>query len=121
MIYFTSDHHFGHKNIIKYCNRPFDTIDDMDNYFIYIWNNTVKEGDTIYYLGDFTFKNKPDLYLSKLNGLILFIPGGYDRWIKKYGYKTQKILAPLVSFKISDVPTGTIVLCHYAMKVWDKS
>ena len=55
MIYFTSDLHFGHKNIIQYENRPFNNIEEMDNKIIKMWNNTLNEEDTIYILGDFSW------------------------------------------------------------------
>jgi calcineurin-like phosphoesterase family protein len=55
MIYFSADWHLGHKNIIKYCNRPFKTVEDMDST---IWINAykvLKPNDVLYYLGDLTF------------------------------------------------------------------
>lgn len=55
MIFVTSDIHFSHSNIIKYCNRPFENIFEMDDYIIKKWNETVSYDDTIYILGDFMF------------------------------------------------------------------
>ena len=52
MIYFTADTHFGHINVIKLCNRPFATIDEMNEKMIENWNAKVTNGDTIYILGD---------------------------------------------------------------------
>ena len=54
-IYLSSDHHFYHGNIIKYCNRPFQSIDEMNSVMIENWNKVVKTGDSVYYLGDFAF------------------------------------------------------------------
>lgn len=51
----TSDLHFGHKNIIKYENRPFKDIEEMDKAIIELWNKTVKKDDKIYILGDFSW------------------------------------------------------------------
>ena len=89
MIYFTSDTHFGHKNIIKLCNRPFKDLDEMNNKLIHNWNSRVKEGDTIFHLGDFCFKNSNEErgegirvnakgWLSKLNGNIIVVKGNHD-------------------------------------------
>jgi calcineurin-like phosphoesterase family protein len=52
-IYFTSDHHFGHENIIKFTNRPFGSVEDMDQELIKRWNSGVNTYDKIYDLGNF--------------------------------------------------------------------
>lgn len=52
MVYFTSDLHLGHENVIKLCNRPFDSIEEMDEALIRNWNRKVTNGDTVYVLGD---------------------------------------------------------------------
>jgi calcineurin-like phosphoesterase family protein len=57
-IFFTSDTHFYHTNIIKYCNRPFSSVEEMNQKLIENWNNTISEHDTIFHLGDFMFKKK---------------------------------------------------------------
>lgn len=88
-IFFTSDTHFGHKNIVEYCNRPFKSLDDMNYKIINNWNSRVKEGDIVFHLGDFCFKNSndskgegvkinADSWLSKLNGKIIILKGNHD-------------------------------------------
>ena len=59
MIYFTSDLHFGHKNIISHTGRPFSAAEEMDEALIRNWNRTVQPNDEVYILGDLTMKG-PD-------------------------------------------------------------
>lgn len=82
----TSDMHFGHANIIKYCNRPFSDVDRMNEVLIHNWNQRVKEDDIVYHLGDFCFKggveggiSKPQYWENQLNGKIIHIKGNHDR------------------------------------------
>ena len=77
MKYYTSDLHFGHNNIIKYENRPFNSVDEMDEYLIYKWNNKVKKGDEVYIIGDFGFckGERANELLDRLNGRKYLIKG----------------------------------------------
>ena len=52
MIYFIADPHFGHENILKLCDRPFSSVEEMDELLIRRWNETVSDEDTVYLLGD---------------------------------------------------------------------
>lgn len=88
-VFVTSDWHFGHKNIIKYCNRPFQGVADMDPALIEIWNRQVDAGDRVYFLGDFTFDrehSKTDgalvALLERLNGNKIFVLGNHDNHIE---------------------------------------
>lgn len=84
MLWFTSDTHFGHANIIRYCNRPFTSVLEMDHEMIQRWNARVGEGDTVYHLGDFAFANQDRIreILSQLKGTKVLIRGNHDRRIK---------------------------------------
>ena len=55
-IWFISDTHFGHNNIIEYCRPHFASIDEMESAIIENWNKAVKPGDLVYHLGDFAWK-----------------------------------------------------------------
>lgn len=80
MIYFTSDTHFGHANIIQYCNRPFTDVNHMNESLIQNWNAIVGPGDTVYHLGDFCMGKKKDNVpiRKRLNGKIIIVKGNHD-------------------------------------------
>jgi calcineurin-like phosphoesterase family protein len=78
--YFTSDNHFGHANIIDYCDRPFGNVREMNYAMIARWNEVVGPRDTVYHLGDFAMGNKEDMprILKRLNGRKILIRGNHD-------------------------------------------
>lgn len=78
-IYFTSDLHFYHANVIKYCNRPYNSVGHMNEELINNWNYIVTNEDTVYCLGDFSFAPRPvELFSERLNGIKKLIPGNHD-------------------------------------------
>ncbi|HII81582.1 MAG TPA: hypothetical protein HA261_14620 [Methanosarcina sp.] len=79
-IFITSDLHLGHANIIKYCNRPFKNVYDMNKTLVYNWNSTIRKDDIVYFLGDLAYDRNSytDSWLRKLNGRITFIKGNHD-------------------------------------------
>ena len=79
-IFFTSDTHFWHENILKFCNRPFSSIEEMNDTIINNWNSVVKENDIVFHLGDFCFcgSDKFKELIEKLNGRIYLILGNHD-------------------------------------------
>ncbi len=87
-VFFTSDTHFGHENIIKYCKRPFENAVEMDDTLIKNWNSVVGPNDTVFHLGDFAWGD-PHVWnntLNKLNGHIHLILGNHDMKNIKEGY-----------------------------------
>lgn len=76
--FFISDTHFGHKNIIEYCKRPFKSVEEMNDALIKNWNKVVSPEDTVFLLGDFVFRGKISLLKSILNGNIVWIKGNHD-------------------------------------------
>ena len=119
MNYFTSDLHLGHRNIIRLCNRPFATIEEMDETLIRNWNAKVTNGDTVYILGDLLFRNeKPaEEYLKQLKGKKHPIIGNHDRdWVKKCNLEDFFESVNNLHF-ISD-GKRQMTLCHYPMMSW---
>lgn len=117
MIFFTSDEHYGHKNIITYSNRPFLTVEDMDEQQIQRHNTFVGKDDHVIHAGDFTLlKNKPLIYgkyINRLNGSHTFLKGSHDYWIP--WKNSQQIKEIQIQKKYY------IVVCHYAMRTWARS
>jgi len=72
------DLHLNHTNIIKYCNRPFDNVADMNRVLVKNWNLVVKKTDTVFFLGDMAMGNS-DKLINSLNGNIFFIRGNHDK------------------------------------------
>lgn len=80
MDFFSADHHYGHTNVIKYENRPYEDVDSMDADMIQKWNKTVGEEDKVIYLGDFGFRSAEKLQeiIRNLNGEIVLYRGNHD-------------------------------------------
>ena len=88
-LFFTADLHLGHANIIRYCNRPFKDIKDMNLTIIRKWNERVKPEDNVFHVGDFCFKSagktgngqkhSAEYWRNHLNGNIVFLKGNHDR------------------------------------------
>ena len=118
MIFFTSDQHFGHANIIQYCNRPFSSVEEMDVEMIKRWNEVISDDDIVYHLGDFTLGNDIHKFLRRLRGNIHFVTLDFHhdtRWIKDNPDVTSN---PILFIKVEDV---NIMLCHYPIAVWERS
>lgn len=80
-IWFTSDHHFGHAKIIELCNRPFSSVEEMNEILVERWNSVVARGDMVFYLGDFAMGQRKETVpiASRLNGVKLLVPGNHDK------------------------------------------
>lgn len=118
-VFFTSDTHFGHARIIELCKRPFANVDEMDEALIANWNARVKPGDTVWHLGDFTL-GSGDMamrYLARLNGNIHLVWGNHDRESVRdlNTWRSSQYAAEI------NHEGHKITLCHYAMRVWNKS
>lgn len=106
LTWFSSDYHFFHNNIIKYCDRPFNNVHEMNTKIITEHNNKVGKEDTVYFLGDFGFyasESKalrgegepyyPDELLKKMNGKQwYFVKGNHDKSSNKFKPKAEVII-----------------------------
>lgn len=112
----TTTSYFDHKNIIKYCDRPFANVDEMNKVMIAKWNEKVQPTDTIYCLGDFSFGRNPAKDFHRLNGNKILITGNHD------SKEVKNLLWGAVHKYLEiNVEGHMICLFHYAMKVWNKS
>lgn len=115
MLFFTADTHLDHRNIIRYCDRPFSCKEEMNERIVTNWNAKVSENDTVYHLGDFSFSD-PRQFVQRLNGKIILIRGNHDyaRNISGAGFHGVHDL-----YTLHLGPNRpSIVLCHYAMRTW---
>ena len=129
-IFFTSDHHFGHANIIKYSNRPFAHVDEMNEQLIANWNSTVPKGARVYHCGDIALCDVRDWenIRRRLNGQIYLLNGNHEYtanetpelfvWIKDY-FKL-KVDDPEANVGERNQGRQEVVLFHYPIASWDK-
>jgi calcineurin-like phosphoesterase family protein len=91
----TADTHFCHANIIRYTNRPFKNVQEMDEVLIQRWNSVVAPGDLVFHLGDFGLfpKHDPGPYLARLNGTVILIWGNHDekRMRKRFPFSCERM------------------------------
>lgn len=118
MIYYTADPHLGHENVIKFSNRPFSNVEEMDNAIIANWRSVVQPNDDIYVLGDLIFKSAdPEAYLKQLTGKIHLIRGNHDTFLKN---KALERYFTSIDELLTIADNGRrVVLCHYPMAEWN--
>ncbi|MBQ7319911.1 MAG: metallophosphoesterase family protein [Clostridia bacterium] len=121
MVYFTADLHLGHAAILKYCHRPFASVQEMDRTLIENWNRCVRDGDTVYVLGDMIWpKKKAPEYLAALKGNIILLRGNHDvSWLKQTpceGWPTQ-----IQEYAKIRIAGRGVTLCHYPLLEWEDS
>jgi calcineurin-like phosphoesterase family protein len=120
--YVVADSHFGHANIIKYCNRPFSSADEHDECLIKNWNAVVKQEDHIYHLGDYgLLPEVRALHIRRrLNGTIFFIEGNHDKTASKLR-NVPGVFGWYDKVRSIRVDADEYFLSHYAHRVWNKS
>lgn len=133
MDFFTSDPHFGHKNIMRpdYCNRPWTTVEEMDEALIQRWNEVVGPDDHVFVLGDVSF-HKPARtkeIIARLNGTKYLVKGNHDRgeeamkamgfeWVSPHVLYTVQGLFQLIHNPDDATVTSGHVLCGHVHNFW---
>ena len=114
--YYISDTHFGHANIIRLANRPYESIEHMDEDLIAKWNSRVGNGDLVYHLGDFAFRDVKQ-YRERLNGQIILIRGNHDKRLTKQ--QEECLFVKVCDYKKVKDGVQTLILFHYPIWSWD--
>ena len=120
MIYYISDLHFGHRNVIGMDGRPFETIEEMDETLIRLWNERVTEEDDVYIVGDFAYHNgyTATWYLRQLKGRKHLIIGNHDRHTIE-DHKAMECFASVNKMlRIMD-NDRVVSLCHFPVAEWN--
>lgn len=118
--FYISDLHFGHKNIIRYDNRPFKTVEEMDSALIENWNKAVTNEDMVWILGDISWydDNKTYEIFNQLNGTKVLIRGNHDNI--KVGSKSAKCFTSVQDYaELYLDKKNKVVMSHYPMPFWN--
>lgn len=122
-LYFTSDTHKGHANIIKYCARPFSSVEEMDEELKWKWNNSVNNDDVVIHCGDIGFGNTDKIlsWYEKLNGIKILILGNHDYHLNLNKIKKSNVFEEIYdSLFISLSDNQKIHLNHYPFMSWNE-
>ena len=120
MLYFSADLHFAHGNIIRMENRPFHSVEEMNEALIQNWNAKVSNDDDVYILGDFTLKG-PSLaiaVLKRLHGRKYLIRGNHDKFVDRQSFQKDAFLWVKDYFELS-WQGQYFILCHYPLLSWN--
>lgn len=118
--FYISDLHFGHKNIIRYDNRPFSSVEEMDQTLIKNWNNVVTDQDFVYILGDISWYDeyKTVEIFKQLKGSKILIKGNHD-YIKR-GSELAKCFTSIQDYaELYLDKKNKVVMSHYPIPFWN--
>lgn len=129
-LYFTSDTHFCHDNIIKYCDRPFKDVKEMNETLVKNWNETVPTDGIIFHLGDFAL-NAPTKavqhLMHSLNGNKYLVIGNHEKAAlsKQFLRDMWKGIYDVAEIYVPDeeitYKKQHLIMCHYPMLTWNAS
>lgn len=127
-IWFASDYHFLHANVIKYDNRPFEDVLEMNEVLIDNWNELVDDKDIVFYLGDLSFErngNETKKIVDQLKGKIHYILGNHDDEKKIAKLNRFETISDYVNLLVDDEDNPRkkqgIIMMHYPILSWDKA
>ncbi|MBR0391178.1 MAG: metallophosphoesterase [Oscillospiraceae bacterium] len=120
MIYYTADLHLGHENVIMFDNRPFPTIEQMDETIIANWQAQVREKDDVYILGDIAYRSATRIseYLDKLPGRKHLVIGNHDGRTLKDPNLREYYFDSVEQIQTITDGGRRVVLCHYPLAEW---
>lgn len=118
--FYISDLHFGHKNIIRYDNRPFKSVEEMDNTLINNWNRTVSSEDIVYILGDISWydDDKTVKIFKQLNGIKVLIKGNHDN-IKSTSSLSKCFTGVQDYAELYLNKKDKVIMSHYPIPFWN--
>lgn len=114
MLFFTGDEHYWHRNAIRYCDRPFDSVENMNESIISNFNSKVQKGDLAIHAGDFALCSREQAQdiIRRLNGEHIFLIGDHDKWL---GGKKQW------DIRFYKIKNNQVIVCHYCLRTWPRS
>jgi len=117
MIYYTSDLHFGHSNILSFDGRPFADMVQMEQELIRRWNDVVNSDDTVYILGDFCWgvANEWKRIVPQLKGIKVLIRGNHDLKADSMPAELRKMFADVKDYKEITDDSRHVIMSHYPM------
>lgn len=120
-IYFTSDTHFNHENILSFCHRPFTGLNSMNEGLIENWNSRVNKDDTVYHLGDFAMgpKELHAGFLKRLNGKKILVRGNHDSKKHHIAYLTEGLWQAVTTHVLEQIDGLNIYMSHIPPKEVD--
>lgn len=117
-MYFSSDLHLGHRGVIKFNNRPFETLDEMHQTIIHNFNSVIKKTDMLYLLGDIAYRipmDEANALIAKIKGKKILIRGNHD------GEYDPALFEAVYDYKEFNHQKLKYVLMHYPLMEWNRS
>jgi len=121
-VFFIADEHYFHENILRFHQRPFENVLEMNDALIVANNEVVKSGDSVYHIGDFSFGSVVDTWklLCKLNGTHYFIEGSHDDTMVRMNRNHKYPINMIGRIEVIRIGSIHCALSHYALEIWPK-